>query len=207
MTRRVVDARPRRKRLLKKCVFIAAALLVVRPASARADWLFTPNIGVAFGGDTSSNDKLTYGASFGWMGAGIIGWEADFAYTPKFFEADSNGLDLIDKDNVTTGMANVIVGIPIGGQSGGGLRPYAVGGVGVIKTNVSSKDQLFDISNNDFGFDLGVGVIGFMNDHVGLRGDVRYYRSLQDPEADNEFDVALGKFDFWRGTVGLALRF
>jgi hypothetical protein len=72
--------------MLKKCALIAALLLVIGPASARADWLFTPNIGIGFGGDTPSNDKLTYGASLGWMGAGIAGFEADWSYTPTFFE-------------------------------------------------------------------------------------------------------------------------
>ena len=67
--------------MLKKCALIAALMLVIGPASARADWLFTPNIGIGFGGDTPSNDKLTYGASLGWMGAGIAGFEAGNART------------------------------------------------------------------------------------------------------------------------------
>ncbi len=90
--------------MLKKCALIAAVLLVVGPASARADWLFTPNIGMGFGGDTPQNDKLTYGASIGWMGAGILGWEADLAYTPQFFENNTDDIDLVDTDNVTTAM-------------------------------------------------------------------------------------------------------
>lgn len=192
--------------MLKKCALIAAVLLVVGPASARADWLFTPNIGVGFGGDTPSNDKLTYGASIGWMGAGVLGWEADLAYTPTFFENDTDNTSLLDTDNVTTAMANVIIGVPVGGQTGPGFRPYVAGGLGMLKTHVATSDQLFNITNNDFGFDLGAGVIGFATDHVGFRGDVRYYRSLQDPQPDNEFDFGVGKFDFWRGTVGLAFR-
>ena len=51
--------------MVKKCALIAALLLVLGPASARADWLFIPNIGVGFGGDLPQNDKLTYGASIG----------------------------------------------------------------------------------------------------------------------------------------------
>ena len=193
--------------MLKKSALIAAALLlVVGPASARADWLFTPNIGVGFGGDTPSNDKLTYGASIGWMGAGALGFEADLAYTPTFFENNTDNISFADSDNVTTAMANLIVGVPIGGQAGKGFRPYVAGGLGMLKTHVSSNDQLFNVTNNDFGFDLGVGMIGFATDHVGFRGDVRYYRSLQDPHPDNEFDFGVGKFDFWRGTVGLAFR-
>jgi hypothetical protein len=48
--------------------------------------------------------------------------------------------------------------------------------------------------------------MGFATDHVGFRGDIRYSRALADPDEDNEFDVALGDFDYWRGTVGITFR-
>ena len=114
---------------------MAALALALSPASARADWLLTPNIGAGFAmGDTSGNDAgggehLTYGVSIGWMGAGIIGWEADLGYTPEFFNGDDDDIDVFDGDsNVTTAMANILVGIPVGGQTGGGVRPYLPGG-------------------------------------------------------------------------------
>ena len=37
-------------------------------------------------------------------------------------------------------------------------------------------------------------------------GDLRYFRSLQDAEPDNDLDLSLGSFDFWRGSVGLTFR-
>jgi hypothetical protein len=48
--------------------------------------------------------------------------------------------------------------------------------------------------------------MGFMTDHVGFRGDVRYYRDLENPTSTGDFTLATGKFDFWRGTVGLSFR-
>jgi hypothetical protein len=192
--------------MLKKCALMAALMLVIGPAGARADWLFTPNIGVGFGGDSPSNDKLTYGASIGWMGAGVMGFEADLAYTPQFFENNTDNISFADSDNVTSAMANLIVGVPIGGQTGKGFRPYVAGGIGMLKTHVVDDSQLFNVSNNDLGVDLGFGAMGFMTDHVGFRGDVRYYRDLQDPTANGDFTLSTGKFDFWRGTVGLAFR-
>jgi hypothetical protein len=192
--------------MFKKCALIAAVLLVVGPASAHADWLFTPNIGLGFGGDTPSNDKLTYGASIGWMGAGVFGFEADLAYTPTFFENNTDNITFADSDNVTTAMANLILGIPIGGQRGKGFRPYVAGGLGMLKTHVVDDAQLFNVSNNDLGVDIGFGALGFMTDHVGFRGDVRYYRDLQNPDNGGDFSLATGNFDFWRGTVGLAFR-
>jgi opacity protein-like surface antigen len=192
--------------MLKKCVMMAALLLVVGPASARADWLFTPNIGVGFGGDSSSNDKLTYGASIGYMGAGIFGFEADLAYTPQFFEDNTGHFSFTDSDNVTTAMANLIVGVPVGGQHGHGVRPYFAGGMGVMKTHVQDTAQLFNVSDNDLGVDIGGGVMGFVSEHVGLRGDVRYYRDLQNPTNNGGFTLATGNFNFWRGTMGLTFR-
>lgn len=194
--------------MLKKCALIAALLLVIGPASARADWLFIPNIGVGFGGDLPSNDKLTYGASIAYMGAGVLGFEGDFAWTPNFFEDSNNNVDLFtDSDNVSAAMANVIVGIPIGGTSGGGFRPYVASGFGLMRTHVVDNSQLFDLSSNDWGWDLGFGAMGFMTQHVGFRGDLRYYRDL---ESHDTGDFLLlndsSNFNYWRGTAGVAFR-
>lgn len=192
--------------MVKKCAVTVALVLLLSPAAARADWLFTPSIGMGFGGDTNGNEHLTYGASIGWMGAGVIGWEADLAYTPEFFEPGDGDIDLVDNSNVTSFMANVLVGIPIGGQHGGGVRPYLSGGAGLLQQRVNSADNLFEVNNNEFGVNLGFGAMGFATDHVGFRGDLRYYRALTDPEEDNEFDIDFGSFDFWRGTVGVTFR-
>lgn len=191
---------------MKKWVFVAALALALAPSSARADWLFTPNIGGGFGGNASGREHLTWGASFGWMGAGIVGWEADLAYTPEFFEADDDDLDFIENSNVTSFMGNVLVGIPIGGQTGGGFRPYLSAGAGLLQTNVQSDDDLFEVTNDEFGVNVGAGAMGFMTDNVGFRGDLRYYRALTDPEPDNEFDIDFGDFDFWRATAGITFR-
>jgi hypothetical protein len=192
--------------MLKKYALMTALALVLVPGVARADWLFTPNIGAGFGGAASGREHLTYGASIGWMGAGIFGWEADFAYTPEFFEGDDDDFDFVDSSNVTSFMVNALIGIPVGGQAGGGFRPYFSGGVGLLKQSAEDADQLFEVSNNDFGINLGVGAMGFASDHIGFRGDVRYYRSLSDPDEDNEFDIDLGDFDFWRATAGVTFR-
>jgi hypothetical protein len=191
--------------MLKKCVMLAALVLMLSPASARADWLFTPHVGGTFGGSTPEND-FTYGASIGWMGAGVFGWDAEFAFTPEFFEAGDGDFDLFDSSNVTTFMVNAIVGAPVGGTTGGGFRPYFSGGVGLLQSSVTDAESLFEVNNSEFGINLGGGAMGFMTDHVGFRGDIRYYRALADPDEDNEFDIGFGDLDFWRGTVGVTFR-
>jgi hypothetical protein len=51
-------------------------------------------------------------------------------------------------------------------------------------------------------------VHGYFNDHVGLRGDLRYFRLLGDNNpSPNDLDLALSSFNFWRGTIGVTFRF
>ena len=192
--------------MLKKCAMIAALSLVLLPGTARADWLFTPALGSTFGGDTNGNEHFTYNLSLGWMGAGIVGWEADFGFTPEFFESDDADLDFDGGNNVVSAMGNVLVGIPVGGQTGGGFRPYVAAGIGMLQTEARTNDDLFALDNSEFGFNLGFGAMGFMTDHVGFRGDIRYLRSFEDPTEDNEFDLGVGNFDYWRGTAGVTFR-
>lgn len=195
-----------------------AVLAVAAPKSASADWLFTPFVGGVFGGNASFGDfndfddeverRVSAGASLGWMGNGIVGFEVDFGWTPNFFEDTTGDADFEFGDsNVTTLMANVLVGAPIGGQTGPGIRPYASGGAGLMRASISGGDFFDDLNTNDFGMNVGAGVVGFFNDNVGIRGDVRYFRSLQDNEPDDEFDLALSDFNFWRATAGVTFRF
>lgn len=211
---------------LRKLVITAAAGLIAlsaAPATASADWLLTPFIGGNFGGSADVNNsiagvsfnnkfehKLDYGLSLDWMGAGIVGWELDFGYSPNFFEtgtASNNAFDFTNDSNVTTLTGNVIVGIPIGGY-GASIRPYAVGGVGLVRTNLQDASDFFGkVGTNDFGFDVGAGVMGFFTQNVGIRGDVRYFRSLQDHDLGNGVDLGLSNFQYWRGTVGVTFKF
>ncbi len=65
---------------------------------------------------------------------------------------------------------------------------------------------LFEVSNNEFGVNLGVGAMGFASDHVGFRGDVRYYRALIDPDEDNEFDIDARRLRLLAGNGGVTFR-
>ena len=111
------------------------------------------------------------------MGGGAIGFEVDFGYSPNFFESSTTatGFRFTSKSNVTTLMGNLVVG----GHTGS-VRPYVVAGVGLLRTNVQDFGELFDTkSKNDFGMDIGGGVMGFFSNNVGLRGDVRYFRGFR----------------------------
>jgi hypothetical protein len=127
------------------------------------------------------------------MGKGIIGGEVDFSWTPKF--VDETALTSAVREANFTG--NLIVGIPIGGTHGATVRPYAVGGVGIIRATAKASDFTDKLSSNDFAYDLGGGVMGTVNDHFGLRGDLRYFRTTS----------STNSYKFWRGTGGIVLKF
>ena len=200
---------------------LAVLALAGTPSRASADWFVTPFVGgnfggsANFGGENSLEDeferRVDLGASLGWMGAGIAGFEVDFGWSPNFFQNTTDGGPFaVGDSNVTTLMANVILGVPVGGQTGGGVRPYVVGGAGLLRSNISGATffDATDFTSNDFGIDLGGGLHGYFNDNVGLRGDVRYFRLLQDNEAAaGDLDIGLADFNFWRATIGVTFRF
>ena len=200
---------------------MVTAVSAVAPRTASADWVVTPFLGWNFNGSAEVQDtggtefsdkfekKINYGVSLAAMGAGAVGFELDFGYSPNFFEGSTSGsgFEFANDSNVTTLMANAILGIPVGGQTGGGVRPYVVGGVGLIRTNVQDADEFFDVNTkNDFGFDVGGGIMGFFTDNVGIRGDVRYFRSFSG-SSDNVAGIGVSDFNFWRGSVGMSFRF
>jgi opacity protein-like surface antigen len=200
--------------LLRKSLIAAASLFIITAAAPRpasADWLFTPFIGSTFGGSanigggipTSKSDfarKLNWGASL--SGGGPVAFELDFSYSPNFFGGDTSEVSLLGDGNVTTLTGNVRVGV-----SAGPVRPYAVGGVGLIRAKVDDPAQFFSSpSTSDFGMDIGGGVDAFFSHSVGIRGDLRYFRSFQKDDS-SAVDLSLGSFNFWRGVVGITFKF
>lgn len=188
------------RRAIKGLVLTCLVATLWGPVEARADGYVSPWAGVNFGNDQAEGD-WAFGVNAGAMGAGIIGGELDFGFAPDFFgeSVDNHVLNL---------MGNLIIGIPVGGTSGPGIRPYVTGGLGLIRTSIASGAPGIDnFATNDFGYNLGVGAMGFFNDHFGLRGDVRYYRTLNEDTGGNELiDFDLGAFDFWRASVGVVIR-
>jgi outer membrane protein with beta-barrel domain len=197
---------------------LAVLALAAAPSRASADWYVTPFVGgnfngnANFGGNNSFDDqverRVDVGASLGWMGKGIAGAELDWGWSPNFFQNTTGAGNFAFGDsNVTSLMGNLVIGVPVGGSRGGGLRPYVVGGAGLLRSNISANTFFTGLTSNDLGVDVGGGVHGYFNDHVGLRGDLRYFRLVQDNNSSNGVDFALSDFNFWRGSIGVTFRF
>ena len=195
-----------------KWIVLAVWIIIIgAPSAARADGFFTPFLGLTFGGSTGVTDhdllkdksRFVGGFAIGGMVKGVMGLEFDFGYAPNFYGLSST----VKQTNVMTAMGNLIVGIPIGGTRGAGVRPYISGGVGVIRRDFDFGPGLIGIQNTDFGFDLGIGLNIYVGDHFGLRGDVRHFRTAKSDGVLNGADFGPDAFNFTRATAGIVVRF
>jgi len=173
-----------------------ALALTLAAGSLGAETLLSGSVGLAFGGRTDDS-KICYGGTLTLKGSSPFGFAVDYAYTPDFFGSSRYG-----NNNLNTLMGNLVL------MSPGHLRVYGSAGLGLVKSRVEDVTGLFEVDSNELGLDVGGGLLIFPGDgSLGIHGDLRYFRSLTDPEPDDEFDVDLGSLDFWRGEVGITIRF
>lgn len=173
-------------------------LVVAGARPARAQAFITPFVGYNFGGDSANCLSLTncqekrtnYGVSIGKLSG--FGFEEDLSYAKDFFGV-TPGTD----SSVFSAMTNLLISVPIGP-----FHPYAVGGLGLIRPHVStSLSSLVSFDKNTLGYDLGGG-LHIIFGHVGVRGDLRWFKTLQDvPLFTNQ------PLEYWRGSVGFTLAF
>jgi opacity protein-like surface antigen len=193
------------RRILSLLFFVACS----NPATASADWLLSPYIGVRFASDTTfvigsletDRNKVTFGSSIGLLTDGVFGVEADVAFVPGFFD----GANINGSGRVVTVMGNVILAVPLG-VTQYGLRPYFVGGAGLLNADVGSIRLEIDNSRL-FGMNLGGGALGPLTNRTSLRVDVRYFKNLSHDEEATDLAGDPADLSFWRATVGLSFRF
>ena len=196
-----------------RAAILVSFLSLVGPAAASADGFIAPFAGINFGGragdalaDAFEAKRFDWGVSFAFMGGGILGMEAEIAHSPDFY-----GRTDLGNSSVLTATGNLLIGIPFGGQQGLGFRPYVVAGVGVIRSNVDGVGSGISDSENDVAWNAGGGAMFFFGDHIGLRADVRYFRTFKSVAFDVIDDLLdrhrNERVDFGRASAGLVLRF
>jgi opacity protein-like surface antigen len=175
------------------------AAVVLMPRAAAAQGFVGVSYGYNFGGDAGcisatdcQNKNWNWGGSIGALGS-IVGFEADFTHAGQFTGARPNTA------SVTTLMGNFMLAPKISF-----VQPYGVAGLGAIKTTASGSGD----SQTQIGWTIGGGLLVFVHPHIGLKGDVRYYHSLQ---ALSLLGIDLGlnsnKIDFGRAAFGVVLKF
>ena len=184
-------------------VAVMMTALTLLPASVQAQGFISPLVGFNFGGDSGCPEltgceekRLNAGVSLGVLGS-VFGFEEEFAYANNFF-GESPGV----ASSVLTVMTNVMLAPDIGP-----IRPYFLAGVGLIKTEIElTPESLLTADNNHFGWDMGGGLMIFFGEHVGVRGDIRYFHAFQDLELLG-FSLGDTKLDFGRAAGALVLKF
>lgn len=192
---------------MKRFTLVGSALLLVCLArDAAAQGFINPFVGTTLTSPSASgsSSKPGFGVAFGRVGR-IVGFETEIAYYPEVLDNTANALA---KNKVFTFSGNTLIGPTIGP-----FKAYAALGVGNLHLNVTSVSSIVipnptSISSNYFTFNAGGGVMGFFTSHLGVRGDLRYYRAFGFKLADiQSTGLALDRFDFWRANIGVVAKF
>ena len=139
------------------------------------------------------------GASLAWMGS-VAGVELDAGDAPTFLQGRP-ALPL-DNRNVFTLMGNGIVQFPTAARR---IHPYVVGGIGVIHTKITTPDDTVLVEDENFGVNVGAGLTAWLNDRIGVRGDLRYFRAIRNDDATATADtLEVSELKFLRFTVGVS---
>lgn len=196
--------------LSTRAIGTVLVVMTLAPMPARADTLFIPFFGVNVGGDSGKKfseafdtSQFNWGASLTFMGGGVFGVEGDFGFSPDFY-----GKTDVGGSSVLTATGNLIIGVPFGGQQGFGIRPYGLGGAGLLRSKSDFGTGVAEIDENDLTWSAGGGVLLFFGTRAGIRFDIRYFKTFDDLEILGvPIAQSPGKVDFTRTSLGFVLRF
>jgi Outer membrane protein beta-barrel domain len=168
------------------------------PAQARAEAYINPWGGVVFGNDQAETGFRSFGVSFGSAGHGLVGTETNVGLTPGIFgnSVENYLLDI---------MAGVTIGPTFDSKAGHDVRPFGLIEFGTVRTSIDGIGTGTRMARNDIGVSIGGGATIAVNDRVGVRGDVRYFRTVRGEDAANSLNVSLANFHYWRTAIGITL--
>jgi hypothetical protein len=194
----------------RSTVVLVAGLLLVSARADAADRQIRPFIGATFGGGTTfvPNDgvgkpNLAIGASAVFLGE-VFGAEVDVADAPGFFEPDDK--HLVFGSRVTTISGNVVVAAPHR-LTEYSLRPYFVGGAGLMRVRTTTQFNVFDVSSVIPMLDVGVGAVGFLTNQFGVSWDLRRFQSVGSNTESGGLSFGPEHLSFWRATMAVAIRY
>ena len=96
----------------------------------------------------------------------------------------------------------------LGNDDDARLLPYVTGGLGWMRQQARDREGLASASRTDPSLHFGGGVNVMATEYLGVRVDLRNFRSLRDPfESPDPLLEDLERVSFWRVTVGAVIRF
>lgn len=184
---------------------LALLFCTLAPASARADFLVEPFLALTRNKETSRSvigGGMAAEWTAGWL---IVG--GDFGYAPGFFDPSDDALDLIATSHVLTASGHAGITMPAR-KDADRYFPYFTAGFGWMRQEARDREGLIDVVRNDPALNFGGGIRVLISEFLGVRGDVRYFRSLRDPyETPDPIVADLQRLSFWRVSVGAVVRF
>ena len=195
----------------RSTLVLLTGLLLMSARTHAEDRQIRPFIGVTFGGATTFVDlehvvggaNLAIGASAVFLGE-VFGAEVEVADAPGFFESGDNSL--VRGSRVTTISGNVVVAAPHR-MTEYSLRPYFVGGGGLMRVRTTTAQNVFDVSTVMPVLDVGVGVVGFMTNRIGVYWEVRRFQSVGNNTPNVGLSFGDEHLSFWRATMAVAIRY
>ncbi len=190
-------------RTLAACVLAIASLT---PAAAWAQLHVDPVASWTRNGDLGAWHPGG-GASIEWLSDRGITAGGDVGYIAGFFDPPQGALDLIESTHVVTLSGQVGYAAPWR-REGPRLRPFVSAGVGVMRQHARDRAGFIDVSRTDPAWNVGGGTRIQVRRYFGLKGELRYFRSLRAPdESPAELTAGFGRLGFWRISAGGTLRF
>lgn len=184
---------------------LAALVCTLAPAPAHADFLVAPYFAWTRNKDT---ERWVPGGGAaaewarGWL---LVG--GDIGYASGFFDPDDDVLDLIASSHVLTITGHAGVALPAADDERRFL-PYFTGGFGWMRQQARDREGFAEVTRNDPSLHFGGGINIMMTEYLGVRADVRHFRSLRDPfETPDPLVADLERVNFWRLAVGAVIRF
>jgi hypothetical protein len=196
--------------LTGRIAVVAVLVLMLPPRAVAADKQIKPFVGVALGGNTTFIDSDVVVASpHGMIGVStvvlgdLVGVDVDVALAPGFFTGERR---LVISSSVLTVTGNVVITLPRR-LTEYFLRPYFIGGAGVMRVNINDSFDAIPVGETLATFDVGGGVTGMLTNRTGVSWELRNFRSFgRDPMLQG---ISFGpeRLSFWRATMALAVRY